>query len=152
MIRVHTYLESPLITLQRFDHQPGEAHVDPPEEHNLNDSIIFVDRGGYTIKVGRREWRMSPGTVYILRRRLVYRCGHAEDVPPDVSFGVVYDKSFSTSRAGRGPGPVTPLRVAPLTNRLAYLRVRLSRLAQSPGEVMAAPLALLREGAPGSQH
>lgn len=139
MNRVQVYLASPLVTLSRFDHPADVAHSDPEEECSGGYSINFVERGGFTLRVGRGEWGMAAGAVFVARPGLVFRCRHAEEVPQDVCLSVDYAEGFADEiGAPETSRRRTPPAVAPLTNRLAYLHARLARLAASPGEVLAA--------------
>ncbi|MDQ3803196.1 MAG: AraC family ligand binding domain-containing protein, partial [Acidobacteriota bacterium] len=95
MNRVQTYLASPLVKLSRFDHPAAEGHSDPAEECAGGYSINFVERGGFTLRTGRREWRMSPGMIFVTHPGLVFRCRHAEEVPQDVCFNVDYAEGFA---------------------------------------------------------
>ncbi|HEV3467851.1 MAG TPA: AraC family transcriptional regulator [Pyrinomonadaceae bacterium] len=157
MNHVSTYIRTPLVTVSRFEHPGGEAHVDPQEEAASEYSVNFVERGSYFLQVGRRRWEMSATLVFVTRPGAVFRCRHRDETPTDVSFSVCYDAAFVRDvwRHGGAGRAASPLNVAPLTNRLAYLQMRLRRAADSREEVLAAEtlagelLLALSQGGPG---
>jgi AraC family transcriptional regulator len=140
MNHVTTYLRTPFVTVSRFDHPSGEAHVDPQEEEAAEYSINFIERGSYHLQVGRVKWEMSAALVFITEPGMVFRCRHPDETPTDVSLSVCYDAGFvqdlTQSEAGLQRSH-TP-NVARLTNRLAYLQMRLRRVADNRDEIMAA--------------
>jgi AraC-like DNA-binding protein len=139
MNRLQTYVDSTLLTLSRFDHPAGEPHVDPREETASDYSVNFLERGSYTLRVGRRRWHMSPGVVFITTPGMIFRCGHEEAFPQDVAFSVSYKQDFAAELFPADKFEAWPLPPAsPLNNRLAYLYLRLSRVAAEGGDVMAA--------------
>ena len=138
MNRLSHYIRSPLVSLSRFDHAACEPHRDPPEEAARYHSINFVERGGFVLRVGRREWPMSPGTVFVTRPGMVFRVRHAEEFPRDVTFVVQYAAGFAKGPAGEAGGAERLPPVVPLTNRLAYLHVLLRRVSRARDDVLAA--------------
>jgi AraC family transcriptional regulator len=162
MNNLQSYVTSPLVSLSRFDHPSREPHTDPPEECAPCYSINFIEQGSYTLHVGRRRWQMSPGTLFITRPGMLYRCEHGEEFPSDVSLLVLYADGFAEELAEAvclKPGGLA--HVAALDNRLAYLYQRLKRLAAGEGEALAAEtlagelfasVAGRKEGAPRRLH
>lgn len=140
MNHVRTYIKTSLVTISRFEHPAGEAHVDPVEEEAAEYSINFIERGSYFLQIGRRRWEMSAAQVFITEPGLVFRCRHPDETPKDVSFSVCYDDGFVREISGseRARHSSASLHVAPLTNRLAYLHMRLRRVADSRDEALAA--------------
>ncbi|MCI0353503.1 MAG: hypothetical protein L0099_00475, partial [Acidobacteria bacterium] len=61
MNRVIPILATPLVTLDRFDHPQGMEHHDPTEETSDCHSVSFVERGGFVLAAGKREWRLEAG-------------------------------------------------------------------------------------------
>jgi len=134
MNRQSTYVDSQLVTLSRFDHSSCEPHTDPHEEVAPCHSINFVERGEFRLRVARREWRMSPRTVFVTTPGMVFRVRHAEEFPRDVTFLIDYKTGFFEGEAEASPRLAPSL---PLTNRLAYLHLLLKRVSQDD-DVMAA--------------
>jgi AraC-like DNA-binding protein len=135
MNRVATILRSELIGVERFDHPAGRAHRDPPEEVSSAHSLSFLERGTFDVAVGHRRWRLEPGMLFRTWPGLVYRCRHSEEVPADVCLTVSYQSDFIEEiqhRRRRNTAVVT----SP-TNRLAYLGLRLSRLAACGSDSLA---------------
>lgn len=136
MNRVETIAQTALVQVERFDHPDDHVHHDPPEEISGVHSLSFLERGTFDVSVGRRRWQVRPGMVFCTWPGLVYRCRHLDETPADVCLTVSYrpDLAEELPRRARQNAAV----VASPTNRLAYLGVRLSRLA-TPG---TDPLAL----------
>lgn len=140
MNQLITYLRTPLISITRFVHPAEEVHVDPEEETAKHYSIDFLEMGGYDLQIGRSEWRMSPGLVFLTRPELTYQCRHETETPTDVSFSVGYDNRFLQDIAHEAAPSRLPASrsVIRLTNRLAYLHVRLRSIAKNGDEALAA--------------
>lgn len=140
MNQLITYLRTPLISIHRFVHPAGEAHVDPEEETARYHSIDFLERGAYDLQVAGSTWRMSPGMVFLTRPELTYQCRHDTETPTDVSFSVGYDNRFLQDVAHEAalPRPPASRSVIRLTNRLAYLHIRLRSIADNGDEILTA--------------
>ncbi len=138
MNRLTPLIRSSQVALFRFDHPAEEIHKDPPEEVALQHSVSFVESGQFDLLIGRRQWRLFPGMVFITNPNLRYRCRHLEQVPNDVCLSISYMGSFArdvqriTDERAR---PVVP--VIRSSNRLAYLRFVLTRLADNRGDILA---------------
>ncbi len=133
MTRFQPLVRSPLVVLGRFDHPPDEPHRDPRQEIAPGYAVSFVERGCFDLQVGKRRWRLAPGMLFLAHPGLVYRCRHFEEAPTDVCLSVGYTRNFveeirQTAKPGRRPPAVLPL-----TNRLAYLHLRLAQLAAANG-------------------
>ena len=137
MNQLITYLRTPLISINRFVHPAEEAHVDPEEETAQYHSIDFLERGGYNLQIAGSKWQMSPGMLFFTRPELTYQCRHDTETPTDVSFSVGYDERFLRDVAA-APRPPASRSVIRLTNRLAYLHLRLRSIADNVDEVLAA--------------
>ncbi len=133
MNRFQPLVRSPLVVLGRFDHPPEEPHRDPRQEIAPGYAVSFVERGCFDLQVGKRRWRLAPGMLFLTHPGLVYRCRHSEETPTDVCLAVGYTRSFAEEvwEAAK-PGHRLPA-VLPLTNRLAYLHLRLAQLASANG-------------------
>jgi AraC family transcriptional regulator len=126
MIRPRVLHAGALVSLVRFDHPEDERHDDPPEEEASWHCASFIERGSFDLHRGRRRWRLGPDTLFVTRPGFSYHVSHADPIPDDVSLAVEFspllldDVERATGRRFTRAGPV-----APLTNRLAYLRHRL---------------------------
>jgi AraC-like DNA-binding protein len=140
MIRVETLYDDSRVSLTIYDHPPGLPHDDPAEEVATRHSVCFVERGGFDLQHRRRRWRLAPGALFVTRPGMVYRCSHNETGADDVCLSiavspdVVDDLQAATGRRWSALVPV-----APLTNRLAYLRRRLGDAAGSGDGAMSVP-------------
>jgi AraC-like DNA-binding protein len=114
----------------RFDHPQGLEHRDPSEETSDCHSVSFVERGGFALRAKRREWRLEAGMVLASGPGEVYRCRHQERHPSDVCLTVSYDPAFAVETARTAGAPAKlGFRIRPQSNRLAYLKLLLDRLA-----------------------
>lgn len=142
MNRFVPLLETPLVVLGRFDHPAGQPHRDPEQEAAPGYSLNFVEQGEFELRVGRERWQVAAGRVFFTRPQLVYRIGHADDQPRDVCFTLDYQRAFVEDVRTTFPRLVfPPTPVLPPTNRLAYLRWRLRRVAASRDALAAETLA-----------
>ena len=142
MNRVSNYVATPLVSLSRFDHSACEPHRDPPEEAAPNFSVNFIERGGFRLRVARREWQVSAATVFVTTPGMVFRVRHAEEFPRDVSFLVDYHPEFSEGLPGEEARAFERQPPAlPLTNRLAYLHALLKRASHGADALAAETLA-----------
>ncbi|MCH7766271.1 MAG: helix-turn-helix transcriptional regulator [Acidobacteria bacterium] len=153
MNRFQPLVRSPLVVLGRFDHPPEEPHHDPRQEIAPGYAVSFVERGCFDLQVGKRRWRLAPGMLFLTHPGLVYRCRHSEETPTDVCLSVGYTRNFAEEvQQTAKPGSRRPPAVLPLTNRLAYLHLRLAQLAAAndtealatetlAGELLAAVVA-----------
>lgn len=153
MNRFQPLVRSPLVVLGRFDHPPEEPHHDPRQETAPGYAVSFVERGCFDLQVGKRRWRLAPGMLFLTHPGLVYRCRHSEETPTDVCLSVGYTRNFVEEiRQSTKPGRHRLPAVLPLTNRLAYLHLRLAQLAAAndtealatetlAGELLAAVVA-----------
>jgi len=133
MNRYTLLLDTPDVTIGRFDHPENHPHRDPPEETAEAYAISFVERGGFEVQMGRRSWQLAPGDVFVNYPGLTYRCRHREESPTDVCLSVRY-KRWDEDPAGAPPALKENAPVLPATNRLAYLRWS---LASSLGDCAA---------------
>jgi AraC family transcriptional regulator len=125
--RLANSLQSPNISVLRFDHQPGIIHHDPDEEVCRAYAINFVEAGSFHLLAQKKNWLLSPSTVFISRPGTVHRYRHDEKTPSDVCTSVIYSGSFDEDT--NFPDHFFPTNipaVMPLTNRLAFLKLRLA--------------------------
>ena len=135
MNRVATIMRTELIGVERFDHPADHVHRDPPEEVSGAHSLSFLERGTFDVAVGRRRWRLRPGMVFRTWPGLTYRCCHLEKTPADICLTVSYQPDFVEEIQGRAHRNTAV--VASPTNRLAYLGLRLSRIAAPGADALA---------------
>ena len=114
-----------LVTVEEIGHPPEEPHRDPPEEFEEEDSINFVERGTFHLRLGGELILLSPERLLLARRNLPLRFRHAEGVPTDVCTSVRFHEASLTQELGDRKTTVVPL-----TNRLTYLRWRLHRFTE----------------------
>lgn len=122
---VTTHFRGQLVTVEEIGHPPGEPHRDPPEELVEEDSINFVERGSFHLRLGGELILLSPEKLLLARRNLPLRFRHAEGAPTDVCTSVRFHEETLTEELEDRKETVVPL-----TNRLTYLRWRLHRFTE----------------------
>ncbi|MFY9609207.1 MAG: AraC family transcriptional regulator [Blastocatellia bacterium] len=130
---------SSLVELDEFHHPAGEVHRDPDEERAAGYSISWVEKGSFDVAIDRRQWRVDSGVVFVSRPGMVFRCHHDEEAPRDVCLSMEYERKFveDICRAENlNPERFSP--VVPLTNRLAWLRLRLKQASTVSDEAITA--------------
>ena len=135
MLRATAVLKTPGLLLQRFD-QPAGAHQDPPEERARGCSLNIVERGGFELRQGRRWWELSQGTLFVSRPRVAYRFRHSDTEPSDVCLSIVYVGALGGEAARVLDSAASARTVAPPSNRLGYLRLRLLQQAARRGDFL----------------
>ncbi|MGH9510489.1 MAG: helix-turn-helix domain-containing protein [Terriglobales bacterium] len=135
MNRFLAIVTTPLVMVGRFDHPEGMEHCDPSEEVSECHSVNFVERGGFLLTAGCREWRMDAGMILASGPGEVYRCRHPERHPSDVCLSIGFDPAFAeeTTRHA-GASAKLGLRIRRQTNRLAYLKLLLDEAVSQPSE------------------
>jgi AraC family transcriptional regulator len=118
-------LDTPEVSIGRFDHPSDRPHYDPFKEVAAEYSVNRVEGGSFAVQVGRHCWTLGPGHVFLCYPGLQYRCHHGEPIPADLCVSVVY-RDLGARQEG-----ATPLayldrlaRRQPVlqpTNRLAYI-------------------------------
>jgi AraC-like DNA-binding protein len=143
MIRSQVIHDDGLVGLIRFDHPEGEPHGDPAEESSTWHSVSFIERGGFDLHRGGRRWPLGPASVFVTFPGFAYRCTHRAEIPDDAGFSVQYAPALVEDvQRATGRHWTRSVPVAPLTNRLAYLRHRLlEAVAAGEGAIAAAALA-----------
>jgi AraC family transcriptional regulator len=114
----------------RFDHPPGHRHRDSLLETTPEYSVNRVERGTFKVEIGRQQWELGPGDLFLNYPGMVYRCRHRELVPSDECMTVAYvsstdpcDEIAAFERAARTQPVLRP------SNRLAYLFLQITRLS-----------------------
>lgn len=129
MIRLKHLVRSPQVSVLRLDHEPGIDHSDPEEEVCYNYAINFVEEGSFELATPKKSWMLCPGYVFVSQPGAVHHYTHHERMPTDICVSVIYAESFIKDRSG-DHFVSTSLPVAmPATNRLAFLKFRLTQLA-----------------------
>lgn len=130
---------SSLVEVDQFHHPADKVHRDPDEERASGYSISWVEKGSFDVTIDRRQWRVDSGVVFVTWPDLVFRCHHVDETPNDVCLSMEYDRKFvdDICRA-ENINPERFCAVVPLTNRLAWLRLRLKQASAVSDEAIAA--------------
>ena len=151
--RLRTFCETAGVTLALFDHPDGAPIEDSEEPADGRFQINVVERGWFRLGYEGKEWELGAGSVFLSRPGDVYRYAHAPHAEPDVCLSLTFADSLS-----RGLEDVfhrTPL-VAPATNRLAFLRLKLESCAAdrdpTPLDALACELLFAAEGSGAAQR
>ncbi len=128
-MRVNHLLGSSEISVLRLDHPPGTEHLDSEEEVCANYAVNFVEAGSFGLSAGLKSWTLSPGDLFLSCPGTVHRYTHHETAPSDICVSVIYSGSFvqEIDRADHFTSTKVPVAMPP-TNRLAFLRLRLTQL------------------------
>lgn len=148
MNRYSALFETPDVAVGRFDHPRLHLHSDPAEECANEHSINLVERGSFSIQIGRRTWELGPGDLFLTYPGLTYRCRHREAIPTDSCLTVACLQSDSDCDLTTFSRIASARAVTPATNRIAYLFRRISLgapAAENRMAVEAATAALFAE-------
>ena len=136
MIRLKHLVRSPNVSVLRLDHAPDIDQNDPEEEVCSNYAINFVEAGSFELGTQKKSWMLSPGYVFVSQPGAVHHYTHHERMPSDICVSVIYAGSFIKDRSGDHFVPTSIPTAMPATNRLAFLKFRLTQLA-SDGYALA---------------
>lgn len=125
MNRVVGLAQTPLVTLERFDHAPGVPHRDPEREVATGHAINFVDGGGFRVRTTGAWHDARDDRVFVTRPGLEFSCAHDDEFPCDRCLSVRYTDDAVESLRREGAAPSRAV-LAPLTNHRAYLRQALT--------------------------
>lgn len=139
MNRVVPVLRTAAVSLERFDHAPGETHLDPERELATGHAVNFVEAGTFRVRTNGAWHRLAADQIFVTRPGLEFSCAHDDDQPCDSCFSVGYSADAIDSLRSTGLTPA-PALVQPLTNRRAWLRLALTSCATGD-EVRAETLA-----------
>lgn len=131
MNRVAPLVRTPAVTLERFDHPPGQSHRDPERERADAHAVNFVEAGTFRVRTRGRWQRLVADQIFVTQPGLEFSCAHDEEHPADCCLSVAYSAEAIESLRAAGAAPATAL-VQPLTNRRAYLRLGLAQC--TPGD------------------
>jgi len=136
MNRFTAHFRTPELSIGRFDHPQNDSHQDPEEENCLEHSINLVERGSFSVCLGRNCWQLGPGDLFLTRPGMVYRCHHHEDVPTDSCLTVSY--AALRRREGADLARIAAERVVlKATSRAAYLFRSFSKVLDNQGQHLA---------------
>src|SRR5882724_2414212 len=129
MIRLRNLVRTPQIAVLRLDHEPDVEHSDPEAEVCSNYAVNFVEAGSFGLAAYEKNWMLSPGYVFLSQPGAVHRYMHHETTPSDVCLSVTYSAPFVEAISPGNPLVLDSIPVAmPPTNRLAFLKFRLTQL------------------------
>lgn len=158
MNRVHVLLATPAVTLRRFDHPPGHAHVDPDCECADGCSISVVEAGSFDVAMNGARWHFAPGAIFVTAAGMHYRCSHDAEHPTDCCLSLAFSER-TVEELRQADLPALPPPHAAVTARQRYLNhrlascgagdeVRLELLAGAMYESLAAPASVRPVRAP----
>ena len=142
MNRFIPLLKTPDVAIGRFDHPSDHPHHDPAEEVATVYSVNRVERGRFSIQVGRRRWTLGPGHIFLCYPGMAYRCYHYEPIPADSCVTVIYREENSSEGSADLLTRVRELArrraVLEPTNRAAYVFRNIKTSAQGGKDDLAA--------------
>ena len=150
--RVQPIRETSCVSLVRFDHPPS---IPLPTSYSSHDAaedfrVNIVERGWFKLKYGRREWTLGAGSMFLSRPSEVYGYSHVKDAEPDTCLRIEFSGPIAHDL--RNSVFRLPL-VLPPTNRLRFLRLRLSSLLSTAAEMSLDALACeLVDAAENADH
>jgi len=124
MNRVAVLLRTPAVALVEFDHPDGVEHCDPDHEVSAQESISFVENGSFDAHVDDEQWTLGPGTLFVTRPGMAFRCRHVDDVPTDRCLTVSYSERAVEDLMRADLPPLRPP-LARMSARRQFLRHRL---------------------------
>ena len=138
--RVQMIRETACVSLVRFDHPPD---IKLPTTYSSHDAaehfrVNIVEHGWFRLKYGRREWTLGAGSMFLSRPTEVYGYSHVKYAEPDTCLRVEFSGPIADEL--RRSVFRLPL-VLPTTNRLSFLRLRLSSLLSNAAEMSLDALA-----------
>lgn len=135
MIRYRPLFNTSEFRIGRFDHPQGQHHRDADLEITTEYSVSRVECGKFSVKIGRDQWDVGPGSLFLNYPGMEYRCRHRELVPSDVCAAITYVPGADSTELALAFGRAARTRpILPPSNRLAYLFLRIVHV---PGEPMA---------------
>ena len=130
MNRVVRQVHTGAVALERFDHVPGVAHVDPERERATGHRVSFVVEGSFRVRTSGPWQEMTTGRLFVTTPALEFSCAHDDEHPSDCCLSVWY--SDEAIESARSSVTLTGSPVRPLTNRRAFLQRALRECA--PGD------------------
>ena len=138
--RVTSLVRTEAIRLERFEHDAHMAHRDPERERAATHAISFVETGSFRVKAGG-EWReVTSRHLFVANKGLEFSCAHETEYPDDCCLSLRFSDEAIESLRGQGvPTAGTP--IVPLTNRRAYLKLRLGDATAGGDDARAEAMA-----------
>ncbi|HMC21477.1 MAG TPA: AraC family transcriptional regulator [Thermoanaerobaculia bacterium] len=125
MFQIDTLIRTSMVTVLRTAHLPGMIRYGTEEENEATHDVTFLEAGGLGVGTGDQECFIRDGGVLVQRPGTVYRYTHTRNEAPDVCLTVRFAEEFDNACDRE----LATCGIAPrVTNRLAYLRWRLSSL------------------------
>ena len=124
MNRLAVLLKTSAVTLVEFDHPAGAEHCDPDHEVSAQESISFVENGTFDAHVDDEHWTLGPGSLFVTRPGMAFRCRHLEQVPTDRCLTVSYSERAVEDLMRVDLPPLRPP-LARMSARRQFLRHRL---------------------------
>jgi hypothetical protein len=150
--RVQPIRESSCVSLVRFDHPRS---IPLPTSYSSHDAaenfrVNIVEHGWFRLRYGRREWTLGAGSMFLSRPTEVYGYSHVKYAEPDTCLRVEFSgRVVDELRCSIFRLPL----VLPTTNRLSFLRLRLSSLLSNAAEMSLDALACeLVDAAANADH
>jgi AraC-like DNA-binding protein len=123
--RITQLVQTPAVSVERFDHVPGVAHRDPEREQATRHAISFVESGGFALRVAGRWHHLEPGHLFVTTPGLEFACAHDAERPDDVCLSVRFAEAAVESLRSAGAGGLGAP-VASADNRRRYLGLQLA--------------------------
>jgi AraC-like DNA-binding protein len=154
MIRARVQFQCDTFSVVRFYHPLDVPHADPPEELNENYSLIFVQRGGFSVIHLREEIRFSAGDLFVLTPGLPHRYSHSKADPDDVCVSLIFEPETGEEMFGLHRNVLRRLHKS---NHSRYLHSRICNLINSSGRGFAEDsfvdcIWMLLTNSAGSEH
>lgn len=139
MAHVRPLFRSQLLAVDRVHHRiPGSPARRGEDDRSDRYGINFVDCGVFAIDLGKRRWTIGPDQIFVTVPGMEYRCCQLdvlEGRPPGVCLDVCFSDIAREEHACAALRSHVP--AAPLTNRRAYLRRRLTAYLDAGRDTLA---------------
>ena len=141
MTRVATLLQTPLLSIERFDHPQNEVHVDGQLEISAAYRVTFLLSGEFRIVRNSGTWDFAPGDVLLSCPGISQRPFHPADGARDESLSIRFENELVEDALGTLP----QMRAVPKacsSARSAFLARMISDALQTQDCLMVEGLAL----------
>jgi AraC-like DNA-binding protein len=154
VIRARAQFECDAFSVMHFEHPVDVPHTDPREELSENYSLIFVERGGFSLSQHGDEALFSTGDLFVLTPGLPHRYSHVNAYPDDVCVSLKFEPETGEELFG---GDRNALRRLPKSNRSRYLHSRICNLVNThekdfAGEALLDFIRIFLTNSTGSEH
>ena len=105
-------LQTPAVTLERFEHPLHTEHCDPAYEVAAGFRINFVEGGSFRVRAetAAAVWHATPETLFVTTPGLVFSCRHEDAYPTDRCVSVAYAEATIDHLLTAGAGADGPPR------------------------------------------